>query len=211
MKIGVAFDKVLIHDDPILHQLACARELIPASTPVHRPAIQAALLEQGLESDWIDLQTEVSGEYILLAKPYAGALDFFAMAQEQSITLYIVSEKPRYALSSSDCDLHHAVHKWLTHYGFAEQTESTDSIDSVDSLSERVFLELSETDKLQRIAQLGCDFFIDPDPGFLSTPGFPLSVRRILFDPTEKLSEAGSSEFKTVAAWAHLQKMLLRT
>ena len=202
MNIGIEFDKTLIHYDPLLHQLACARELIPESTPVTIQAVKAALLKQDLEADWLELQSEVLGEDILLVKPYAGAVDFFRMAHEQSITLTIISEKPRHPPKNSDCDLHVAVHKWLDHYGFT-------SPEDINLSPEMVFLELSDTDKLQRIAALGCDFFIDNDFSFLDMPGFPMSVRRILFDPIGE-TEA-SPDFKTVSSWLQLQKMLLRS
>ncbi len=206
MKIGIEFDKTLIHYDPLLHQLACARELIPENTPVRIHAVKEALLKQDLEADWLELQSEVLGEDILLVKPYAGAVDFFRMAQEQSITLFIISEKPRHPPkhTDSDCDLHIAVHKWLEYYGFTSPND-------INLSPEMVFLELSDTDKLQRIASLGCDFFIDNDHEFLSIPGFPLSVRRILFAPEDEVPHSTDlSELKIVSSWAQLQKMLLR-
>jgi hypothetical protein len=50
--------------------------------------------------------------------------------------------------------------------------------------ADRVYFELSQREKLDRIARQGCEWFIDDLPELLTRPDFPAGVRtRILFDP----------------------------
>jgi hypothetical protein len=47
-----------------------------------------------------------------------------------------------------------------------------------------VFFESTRAEKLSRIAELGCDWFIDDLAEVFSDPAFPPGVRRILFGQT---------------------------
>ena len=42
---------------------------------------------------------------------------------------------------------------------------------------------LSKEEKIARVANIGCDYFIDDLPEILLMPGFPKKTKRILFDP----------------------------
>jgi hypothetical protein len=49
-----------------------------------------------------------------------------------------------------------------------------------------VFFELTQQDKVARVAALGCEAFIDDLPEILAMPGFPDGMCRILFDPENR-------------------------
>lgn len=73
--------------------------------------------------------------------------------------------------------------------------------------SERTHFVQSRTEKIRKIAELGCTHFIDDLPEFLLEPLFPESVSRILFDP-QNLHE-DIREFPRFQTWSALADHLL--
>jgi hypothetical protein len=51
-----------------------------------------------------------------------------------------------------------------------------------------VFFELTADAKAARAAVLGCDLFVDDLPEILAMPGFPMGMRRVLFDPDDRFA-----------------------
>jgi len=54
---------------------------------------------------------------------------------------------------------------------------------------DHVFFELTKSEKLRRIAEVGCTHFIDDLPEFPDGRGFPSKVVRILFGPNQNHGE----------------------
>jgi hypothetical protein len=52
-----------------------------------------------------------------------------------------------------------------------------------------VSFELTKEAKVARIAALGCEAFIDDLPEIFASPDFPISTRRILFDPANQFAD----------------------
>jgi hypothetical protein len=72
--------------------------------------------------------------------------------------------------------------------------------------AENVWLELTKQEKIQRIAKLGCDGFIDDLPEFLSEPAFP-KIQRLLFDPSgaTRTQLPPGSPITPFSSWAEIQ------
>jgi len=70
-----------------------------------------------------------------------------------------------------------------------------------------VYFELTKADKLRRIEQLGCTYFIDDLPEFLTDPQFPAAVQRILFDPAGRYVD--SFPLTAFRSWCDLRPLLM--
>ena len=83
-------------------------------------------------------------------------------------------------------NLHDAARGWVETFLLDESEPLIDP--------ERVFFEVTKEEKIARIGQQSCDYFIDDLPEILNMTGFPTSTGRILFDPEAKHIDANVSE-----------------
>lgn len=171
--VGLDFDNTIVSYDALFHQAALEKLLIPPSLPKSKLAVRDHLRSMGKEEAWTELQGYVYGARMADASPYAGAIEFMEFARRSRTSLAIVSHKTRYPFLGPRYDLHEAARSWveekLTKQGLIEP--------------ERVFFELTKEDKIRRVAEIGCDYFVDDLPEILLAPAFPLQTQGILFDP----------------------------
>ena len=182
MRIGIDFDNTLVCYDQLFWTLARERGVIDHSGPCRKDAVRDNLRQRGLNSVWTNLQGEAYGSRILEASPFPdvrAALDEF---RRRDWTVFVISHKTRSPIAGANCDLHAAARGWLAANGFFEDQPTRPDAD-------RVFFELTKEDKLRRIAELGCDWFIDDLPELLTDPEFPSDVGRILFDPHRQIEQ----------------------
>lgn len=181
MRIGVDLDNTIICYDALFHALALERGWIaPAcpARPVRKDAVRdtVRLLPDGDEK-WQALQAEAYGPRLASAALFPGVVAAFRLWREQGREIVVISHKTR--RSAAGHDLHAAARAFL-----AESALMREGL-----LTEReLFFCPSRQEKLQRIAQSGCDAFIDDLPEVLNEPGFPAGVRKILFAPGEASS-----------------------
>jgi hypothetical protein len=198
MLVGVDFDNTVVCYDRVFHQVAVERGLIPAEVPATKGDVRDYLRRYDREDDWTELQGYVYGDRMLDASPFPGVLDFFAHCRQQSIHVCIISHKTRYPFRGPVYDLHQAAQAWLESRGFYDPIGT--------GLSPRqVFFELTKSEKLQRIAQVGCNYFIDDLPEFLAETEFPVDVERILFDPNHNYP--AESRFRRATSWSEVKEV----
>ena len=181
MRIGVDFDNTIVDYDAVFHRVGCERALIPASLPASKVSVRQYLRECGKEEVWTELQGHVYGARMQEVVAYPGAIDFFRWAKSRRIETAIVSHKTRYPFLGVRHDLHQAARGWVENYLMADP----DPLVSPGN----VYFELTKQDKIQRIAQLDPDCFIDDLPEILLAEEFPVRTARILFD-TENMGAA---------------------
>ena len=199
MLIGIDFDNTIVSYDGVFHKLAVEKGLIPEDSPASKGQVHDYLRQQGRENTWIELQGYVYGARMLEAKPFPGALEFFCSCKDQGISVCIVSHRTRHPFIGPRYDLHQAAREWVKHYDFYEQTGIS---------PERVYFELSKQEKLNRIGQQGCDFFIDDLPEFLAEQDFPPGVKRILFDPNSRYPM--ECRFERVTSWEQIGQLTMK-
>jgi hypothetical protein len=75
-----------------------------------------------------------------------------------------------------------------------------------------VFFELTKEEKVARAADLGVDMFIDDLPEILAMPGFPLGMRKILFDPDNQFAgrTGNGGEVDRRSSWAAISANIAR-
>ena len=198
MRLGVDFDNTIVCYDQVFHQVGLEQGLIPAGVPVSKGGIRDYLRHRGREDAWIELQGYVYGARMLDASPFPGTLEFFSWCNERGVSVCIVSHRTRHPFMGPLYDLHRAAREWVEHYGFYERTGLS---------PECVYFELTKQEKLDRIRQQGCDFFVDDLSEFLADPDFPADVKRILFDPNS--CYVNEHRFERVTSWGQIRQLII--
>jgi hypothetical protein len=175
MRIGFDFDNTIVSYDELFFNVATEKSLIPASLPQSKLAVRDYLRKVDDEDSWTEMQGYVYGARMNDAVAYAGAIEFIRLARDCGIAMVIVSHKTKHPFMGPKYNLHDAARGWVENY----------LVEGVKNLIEpdQVFFEVTKKDKIARIAQCECDFYIDDLPEILSMPGFPKKTERILFDP----------------------------
>lgn len=202
MIIGIDFDNTIVCYDELFHQAAVERGLIPATVPVFKEAVRNYLRTQGKEEDWIELQGYVYGARMQEGVPFLGTLEFFKECKKRGIPVYIISHRTRHPFQGPPYDLHKAAHEWLEKYGFYDPAR-------IGLSRDRVYLELTKKEKLDRIIHVGCSHFIDDLPEFLEEPDFPSNVEKVLFDPMG--DHATAHNFHRLASWVEIEEFIINS
>ncbi len=193
MRIGLDFDNTIACYDRLFHRLAAERGLLLAPVAQNKTAVRDYLRATGREPDWTEMQGVGYGPRIADAEPFPGVKDFLAKCLAAGVEVRIVSHKTKHPFLGPKYDLHEAAHAFLTAHGFYDTAVTGLSAASVN-------LALTKQAKIDRIAELGCDVFVDDLPEFLAEPSFPTKPRKILFDPGDICADDAS--YTRVRSWA---------
>jgi hypothetical protein len=185
MRIGIDFDNTIACYDGVFHAAALERGLVPADLARDKNSVRDHLNGSGRKDDFTELQGYVYGARMDLVSPFPGFAEFIGVAQGAGHELFIVSHKTRHPILGAKHDMHAAARSFLEDRGLIG--EGVSRIDPA-----KVFFELTKEEKVARATSLGCDVFIDDLPEILAMPGFPESIRKILFDPDNQF--AGRAE-----------------
>ena len=175
MRIGIDFDNTVVSYDALFHKVAVEQALVPADLPKSKLAVRDYLRKIDNEPAWTELQGYVYGTKMGDAAAYPLVIEFVKFARDKGISIAIVSHKTKHPFIGPKYDLHEAARGWI----------SNTLMDGATNLIEpdNVFFEFTKEEKIARIADIGCDYFIDDLPEILRMPGFPKNLKRILFDP----------------------------
>jgi len=175
MRIGFDFDNTIVSYDRLFHKVAVELGVIPEEIPVSKLAVRDYLRAANSENVWTEMQGYVYGVRMSEAEAYPGVQNVMVQLLAQKHELIIVSHKTRYPFLGPQYDLHSAARSWITeHLHHSGQMLIAES---------NIYFELSKTDKIDRIAKLACDAFIDDLPEILLDAKFPSRTIRLLFDP----------------------------
>jgi hypothetical protein len=177
MRIGIDFDNTIVSYDALFYKVAVEQALVPVDLPKSKLAVRDYLRKIGNEPAWTELQGYVYGTKMGNASAYPLFFEFVKFACYRGISIAIVSHKTKHPFTGPKYDLHGAAMGWITNT----------LIDGGTNLVEpdNVFFELTKEEKIARISDIGCDYFIDDLPEILRMPGFPKNLKRILFDPED--------------------------
>jgi len=198
MRVGIDFDNTIACYDGVFHAAALERGLIPADLARDKNSVRDHLNGSGRADAFTELQGHVYGARMDLAAPYPGFADFVAGARETGHELFIISHKTRYPILGPKHDLHAAARGFLVARGLIGE-------DGIDA--SHVFFELTREAKVDRIAALRCDTFIDDLPEIFSLAGFPRATRPILFDPADQF---GDAKLDRCRSWAEISAEFCR-
>ena len=200
MIIGVDFDNTIVCYDGIFHGVALEKSLIPPDLHVSKGSVRDYLRQSGKEDIWTEMQGYVYGPRMVDASPFPGVFDFFSRCREKGDSVFIISHRTRYPFLGEQYDLHKSAFTWLKQY---RVTGNGGMIPDGNA-----FFELTKSEKLKRIEKIGCDYFIDDLPEFLSEPDFPVNTKKVLFDPNGQYKQV---EFLRGTSWQEIQDMFFES
>jgi hypothetical protein len=201
LRLGIDFDNTLIAYDRVFLAQARARGLLPAQFRGNKQAVRDTirLLPDG-EVAWQRLQGHVYGQGIDAATLFPGVDRFLRRCRRAGHTVFIVSHKGEYAnYDPMRVNLRAAALDWMEARGFFDPRKYAIA-------RANVFFEGTRTEKLARIAALGCTHFIDDLVEVLTDRDFPPGVARVLFDPAPGGRPAG---LRACASWHDIAATLL--
>jgi len=201
MRIGLDFDNTIVSYDSLFHRVALEQGAIPASTPVNKLAVRDYLRKIDQEDRWTEMQGYVYGARMDEAEAYPGVINFIRAARDAGHTLAIMSHKTRHPFMGPQYDLHSAARNWIAHH-LQEDGEALIP-------TAQVFFELTKQEKIARIADFGCDVFIDDLPEILLAADFPKETERFLFDPEEHHKNAQYLDLILFLNWGEIARRLL--
>jgi hypothetical protein len=133
------------------------------------------LSQIGGKYNWESLQGQVYGNFIRHAKIFPGVANFLFHCNCRGIKVFVVSHKTKFG--------HHDEYKTSLRESAVNFLEHNNLLTSAYGLSKSsiFFLETREN-KVRKIAELGCDYFIDDLTEVFLEPEFPKNTKQILFN-----------------------------
>jgi hypothetical protein len=193
MRIGIDFDNTIAGYDRLFATLADERGLfqatphdparkvpqnVPQKAPVGKRELRDALRQRPEgELTWRRLQAEAYGGRMTEAEMLDGVDRFIQGCRQSGLAVSIVSHKTQHANFASDgTDLRRAALTWMEDHGFFDRS-------GLGLHRDDIHFENTRAAKVARIAELGCEWFIDDLVEVFTEPGFPAAVRAVLYDP----------------------------
>ena len=200
MRIGLDFDNTIIRYDEVFQQAAKERGLVAGGFSGAKQQVRDAIRSQPEgEMKWQALQGYVYGKGIGGARLFPGVPEFLQRARKNGDTVLIVSHKTEYGHYDPErINLRNAALGWMDAHGFFSERGFSIAKDHVHFTSTR-------SEKVNRIGNLDCDFFVDDLEEVLSDPDFPPSVRRILLSAT---AVAGGLPYSVCPDWTAVEEVI---
>ena len=203
MKIGIDFDNTIAKYDKLFVDVALSEGFIDEELYGYdKTALRDYLRKQPYgETSWMKLQGLVYGQYMVHAELMTGVTRFLMKCKLHSHQVFIVSHKTEFGhFDSNNVSLRREAMKWMTNKGFFDS-------DCLDIKQTNVFFADNREDKVAKIAELKCDYFIDDLPEVFANHGFPDNTTKILFSNSHKLVAEQIVDF--VNAWQGIDDYIL--
>ena len=198
IKLGLDFDNTIVCYDTAIAVLADELLDLPEKVPRTKLGLRDFLRRSDREPEWTAFQGELYGPGMRYAQPFEGAIETMQQLVAAGHELVIVSHRSRRPYAGEPHDLHAAAHCWV-----AERLQSDGLF--VENNGSVNFLETRQ-EKVARIAELGCQAFLDDLPEVLGTAGFPENTKGILFDPSAS-SPSPQGQLR-ISSWPELSGVL---
>ena len=198
IKLGLDFDNTIVCYDAAIAVLAEEMFDLPPEIPRTKLGLRNYLRAEGREPEWTVFQGELYGPGMHHAQPFEGAIETMLQLVAAGHELVIVSHRSRRPYAGEPHDLHAAARGWV-----AERLQSTGLFTKeTGSIN---FLETRQ-EKVARIAELGCQAFLDDLPEVLLDTEFPANTVGILFAPD--YGGAHETNLLSITAWEKLPTLL---
>jgi hypothetical protein len=198
MIIGLDFDNTIVSYDELFHKVSVEQNLIEKSFQVNKIKIRDYLRSIDKEDSWTEMQGYVYGYRMQEAQSFPFMKDFFFEAIKHGHRILIISHKTKYPFIGEKYDLHEAAKDWIRKNLIKDEC-STFSLDDC-------FFEPTKDEKVKKIHEMKCDFFIDDLPEILQNQFFPSSCRKILFDPECNYEENHFNDIFIKNSWLQIIK-----
>ena len=203
LRIGLDFDNTIVCYDEAIALLADEMFKLPPDLPRTKLGLRDHLRKAGREEEWTAFQGELYGPGMACAQPFEGAIETMQALTREGHELMIVSHRSLRPYAGPSYNLHEAARDWvykrLRSTGlFLEEVRGHEA-------SNIYFLETREA-KIAKIAEMGCDVFLDDLPEIIFSPDFPTTTVGILFRPGGKGNNEDCEHH--ISAWHQLRTLL---
>jgi hypothetical protein len=202
-RIGIDFDNTIVGYDKAFLSAARQRGLLSQGfSGTTKQAIRDAirLLPDG-ELAWQRLQGFVYGRGIVDAMMFDGVDKFLRRCCADGHEVLVVSHKTEFGHFDPDrVNLREAARDWMDRHGFFRG-------DGYRVPAGNVFFEGTRAEKLKRIGALGCTHFIDDLEEVFADPGFPRTVKQVLF--ANEASPAEPAAWTLCRTWQQIERAVL--
>jgi hypothetical protein len=197
VRIGIDFDNTIICYDEVFAAAARRRGLVPDQWSGRKRELRDYLRARpGGELAWQGLQGWVYGNGITEAAIFPGMSDFLTACRRAGAEVYVVSHKTQYGHQDPHrTDLRMAARNWMQGAGLVGSADTALSLD-------RVYFEDTIAAKVDRLASLDLDVFIDDLVDVFEQPHFPRRTRAILFG---EAAASHDGRYRPIASWAEIQ------
>jgi hypothetical protein len=200
--IGIDFDNTIAGYDDVFAPAGQAEDLLPPGFGGSKREIRDYIrtLENG-ERCWMALQGRVYGAHMSKAVLIDGVGGFLTRCRDSGIAVCIVSHKTRYGHFDPDkVDLREAALSWMEAQAFFDPAGFAVARNAVHFAETR-------TEKVARIATLGCTHFIDDLKEVFLEEAFPGETKQYLLS-TE--TPAPQGPFEVFPGWSEITDALFR-
>ena len=139
---------------------------------------------------WESLQGQVYGNFIYYAKIFPGVANFLIHCRRRGNRVFVVSHKTEFG--------HYDKNKRSLRKAALNFLKDNDLfLDSFGITTDDILFFDTRQEKVNKIAELNCDYFIDDLPEVFAEPNFPSDTQKILFNTSElSVDRSFSSWFK---------------
>ena len=202
MKIGIDFDNTIASYDTLFHEVALRENFISRRwSGCGKTELRNYLRTQpDGEKRWMKLQGLVYGKYMHLAKLMPNVANFLLSCNVRNHELFIVSHKTEYGhYDPEQISLRKKALKWMDANRFFD-------LEYFGIDKRNVFFADTREEKVEKVAHLKCNWFIDDLPEVFEEPLFPLETNKILFGSYEPLI---FSKITVLNSWEKISKNIL--
>ena len=196
IRIGIDFDNTIVSYDELIRQIAIERGLVSDRLKANKKLIRDAIRrEENGEVEWQKIQGIIYGPRMGEAQITKGVEAFFICCRLHRASVFIISHKTEFArYDPTQTSLRVSALEWMEDAGFF-------AIDGLGLPRDSVYFEETRRDKVARIQQLECTYFIDDLEEVFLEENFPADVKKILYTPAEADS---SLDVWASSSWADI-------
>ena len=177
MNIGIDFDNTIVCYDSLFREVALKEKFLRESWGGGtKTKIRNYLRHQAEgEKAWMKLQGLVYGKYMHGAEMMQGVANFFLSCKIRNHKIFIVSHKTEYGhYDPKKISLRKEALKWMESKHFFDP-------EYYGINNEDIYFADTRKEKVEKIAHLKCNWFIDDLPDVFKENHFPSKTKKILF------------------------------
>ncbi len=180
MRIGLDFDNTLVRYDHVFMLESKRLGMIPANWTGAKQELRDELRSRpNGEQLWKTLQGRIYGLGMGQAVIFPGVASFLMRSKQRGEDLFIVSHKTEFGhFDSTKTPLHQTALAWMESQGFFDQSR-------FGLAKENVFFAGTRSEKVEQIARLNLDIFIDDLEEVFAEEEFP-PINKVLFNVKAK-------------------------
>jgi hypothetical protein len=196
IKIGIDFDNTIVNYDSSFHQEAIKRKIFTKSQREKnsKNLLKNRLISRKKDEEWTTIQGIVYGKKMFKAKPYKDSVKFInKYSNKKNFKLFIVSHKTLHPIIGEKINLHKISKDWIIKKKIFKNKK-------IEWINKHVFFLQTKEEKIKKIIELKCDYFIDDLEEILKK--LPKKIKTIHFDPYEKSAKP------SLKSWSNLIKII---